>query len=63
LFPSPSGILLWTGLVELIAHEFLFNTEFQKRSTGQCLYAFTCVALGAGIVSLYPISSRPSRNI
>lgn len=34
-----AGILLWTGLVELLAHEFLFSEEMQEASNGKVLYA------------------------
>jgi zinc transporter 1/2/3 len=47
-----SGILLYTGLVELLAHEFLFSKTMMERSTGSVLYAGLCVLLGAGLMAL-----------
>jgi zinc transporter 1/2/3 len=40
-----SGILLYTGLVELLAHEFLFNKEMTEAPIGQVAYAAGCVVL------------------
>lgn len=54
IFDSISaGILLYTGLVELMAHEFLFSNEFKneggfKRMMG----AFTIMCFGTGIMAL-----------
>ncbi|KAL7416494.1 Zinc/iron permease [Mrakia frigida] len=47
-----AGILLWTGLVELLAHEFLFSEEMQKASNGKVFYAMSCMMLGAGLMAL-----------
>jgi len=47
-----SGILLYTGLVELLAHEFLFNREMIDGSIWKFLYAVSTMLLGAGIMSL-----------
>jgi zinc transporter 1/2/3 len=47
-----SGILLYTGLVELLAHEFLFNKEMNEAPVGQVAYAAACVVFGAGIMAL-----------
>jgi len=47
-----SGILLYTGLVELLAHEFLFNKEMTEAPIGQVAYAAGCVVFGAGIMAL-----------
>ncbi|CED85549.1 zip-like iron-zinc transporter [Phaffia rhodozyma] len=47
-----AGILLWTGLVELMAHEFLFNQSMLKASNGKVLYAFSCMILGCGVMAL-----------
>ncbi|KAI0773219.1 ZIP zinc/iron transport family [Trametes elegans] len=47
-----SGILLYTGLVELMAHEFLFNTDMLNGSNGKLAYALTCMVFGAGIMAL-----------
>ena len=47
-----SGILLYTGLVELLAHEFLFNPAMQRASGKHIAFASVFVLLGAGIMSL-----------
>jgi zinc transporter 1/2/3 len=47
-----AGILIYTGLVELMAHEFMFNQEMRKSSIGMMLSAFGCMALGAGLMAL-----------
>jgi solute carrier family 39 (zinc transporter), member 1/2/3 len=53
IFDSISaGILLYTGLVELMAHEFMFNQEMRKASIGMVLSAFGCMCLGAGLMGL-----------
>lgn len=53
IFDSISaGILLYTGLVELMAHEFMFNSEMRKAKMGMVLGAFGCMCLGAGLMAL-----------
>lgn len=53
LFDSISaGILIYTGLVELMAHEFMFNQEMRRSSLGMVLGAFGCMCLGAGLMAL-----------
>ncbi|TFK51936.1 ZIP-like iron-zinc transporter [Heliocybe sulcata] len=47
-----AGILIYTGLVELMAHEFLFSREMANASTGKLVYAITCMCLGCGIMAL-----------
>jgi len=47
-----AGILIYTGLVELIAHEFLFNKEMINGSNGKLAYAITCMLFGCGIMAL-----------
>ncbi|KDQ19003.1 hypothetical protein BOTBODRAFT_28478 [Botryobasidium botryosum FD-172 SS1] len=49
---TSSGILLYTGLVELLAHEFLFNKEMHNASTAKVAYAGGCVVIGAGVMAL-----------
>lgn len=46
------GILLYTGLVELLAHEFMFNPEMRKAGVGTQLFAYGCVAMGVGIMAV-----------
>lgn len=46
-----AGILIYTGLVELLARDFLFNPELtpsRKRQT----FMIVCVFVGAGIMAL-----------
>lgn len=53
IFDSISaGILIYTGLVELMAHEFMFNEEMRKASIKTTLFAFGCMCAGAGIMAL-----------
>jgi zinc transporter 1/2/3 len=47
-----AGILIYTGLVELMAHEFMFNPEMRKSSIWVTLGAFGCMCLGAGLMAL-----------
>ena len=47
-----AGILMCTGFVELLAHEFLFSREMREASTGKLLYALSCVLLGCGLMAL-----------
>jgi len=47
-----SGVLIYTGLVELLAHEFLFNKDMAQRSNGHLAYAVVCMLLGTGIMAL-----------
>lgn len=47
-----AGILLYTGLVELMAHEFMFNPEMRKSSIKMMLFAYLCMCLGAGLMAL-----------
>lgn len=47
-----AGILLYTGLVELMAHEFMFNSEMRESSMTKLLSAFGCMCLGAGLMAL-----------
>lgn len=48
-----SGILIYTGLVELMAHEFLFSNEFKAEGgTKRMFLAYGCMCLGTGIMAL-----------
>ncbi|APA11223.1 hypothetical protein SS1G_11438 [Sclerotinia sclerotiorum 1980 UF-70] len=47
-----AGILIYTGLVELMAHEFMFNQEMRKSSMKMMLFAFGCMVAGAGLMAL-----------
>lgn len=49
IFDSISaGILIYTGLIELMAHEFMFSPYMQNGPVSRTLYAFGLVTLGAG---------------
>lgn len=54
IFDSISaGILVYTGLVELMAHEFLFSGEFKgEGGTKRMLLAYGWMVLGCGIMAL-----------
>jgi zinc transporter 1/2/3 len=53
IFDSVSaGILIYTGLVELMAHEFMFSPYMQKAPVRVVLYAFGLMCLGAGLMAL-----------
>jgi zinc transporter 1/2/3 len=46
------GILMYTALVELVAHEFMFNPEMRKAGLGMQLSAYGCVVLGVALMAL-----------
>lgn len=49
IFDSISaGILIYTGLVELMAHEFLFNAQMRKDRLGKVLAGVATMSVGAG---------------
>ena len=43
-----AGILLYTGLIELMAHEFMFSNEMRRASLKRLLSALFLMCLGAG---------------
>lgn len=47
-----AGILLYTGLVELMAHEIVLNPRMMKSSSGRLTYVFGCMLLGSGLMAL-----------
>ncbi|KAF4593376.1 high-affinity Zn(2+) transporter zrt1 [Pleurotus pulmonarius] len=47
-----AGILLYTGLVELLAHDFLFNKEMMNASNSKLAYALGSMLLGCGLMAL-----------
>lgn len=49
---SSSGILLYTGLVELLAHEFIFNDKMRKAPLRKVMLAIFEMLLGAGLMAL-----------
>ncbi|KAF2738465.1 membrane zinc transporter [Polyplosphaeria fusca] len=53
IFDSISaGILIYTALVELMAHEFMFSPYMQKGPIGRVLSAYLLMTLGAGLMAL-----------
>lgn len=56
IFDSISaGILIYTGLVELLAHEFMFNEHMRNAGVKVQMYALACVALGAALMAILAI--------
>ncbi|KAF9466048.1 ZIP-like iron-zinc transporter [Collybia nuda] len=47
-----AGILIYTGLVELLAHEFLFNKEMMNSSNSRLAYAVCSMLLGCALMAL-----------
>ncbi|KAL4725506.1 low-affinity Zn(2+) transporter zrt2 [Fusarium chlamydosporum] len=47
-----AGILMYTGLVELLAHEFMFNPYMRKAPIKILLLAFACVAFGVAVMAI-----------
>jgi len=47
-----AGILIYTGLIELMAHEFMFSSYMQKAPVSRTLKAFALMILGAGLMAL-----------
>lgn len=45
-----AGILIYTGLVELMAHEFMFSPYMQKGPVSRTFKAFALMILGAGML-------------
>lgn len=54
VFDSVSaGILIYTGIVELMAHEFLYSNEFKSEDgTKSMILAYLCMCTGAGLMAL-----------
>ncbi|KAK8846850.1 hypothetical protein IAR55_005938 [Kwoniella newhampshirensis] len=49
---SSAGILLYTGLVELLAHEILLNPRMMKSRDLKLAFVFGCMLLGSGLMAL-----------
>ena len=47
-----AGILIYTGLVELMAHEFMFSEVMRRAPIKVVLSAFAMMCLGAGLMAL-----------
>ncbi|KAI1277565.1 ZIP zinc/iron transport family [Xylaria sp. FL0933] len=50
-----AGILIYTGLVELLAHEFMFNEQMRKAGLKVQMFALLCVAVGIGLMAVLAI--------
>ena len=57
-----AGILIYTGLVELMAHEFMFSAVMRKASLRAVLSAFAMMCLGAGMNLFTCILLQASRG-
>ncbi|KAG8156597.1 hypothetical protein KVR01_013548 [Diaporthe batatas] len=56
IFDSISaGILLYSGMVELLGHEFLFNSEMRVAPLKVQLAAFACIAIGATVMAVLAV--------
>lgn len=56
IFDSVSaGILMYTGLVELLAHEFMFNPYMRRAPLWMLLLAFACVAFGSAVMAVLAV--------
>ena len=47
-----AGILIYTGLIELMAHEFMFSTSMHRAPIKNVLSAFSLLCLGALLMAL-----------
>ncbi|KAF2671452.1 putative plasma membrane low affinity zinc ion transporter [Microthyrium microscopicum] len=47
-----AGILIYTGLVELMAHEFIFSPQMRNAPIKTVIAAFVLMCFGAGIMAL-----------
>lgn len=47
-----AGILMYTGLVELLAHEFMFNPYMRRAPIKILLLAFACVSFGVAVMAV-----------
>jgi len=46
-----AGILIYTGLVELMAHEFMFSPRMRKAPLKTVVSAYLQMCLGAGLMA------------
>ncbi|GAA6052886.1 hypothetical protein JCM3770_004393 [Rhodotorula araucariae] len=49
---TSAGILLWAGLVECLAHDFVFSSDMAEASNGEVAYSVFFLLLGAGLMAL-----------
>jgi solute carrier family 39 (zinc transporter), member 1/2/3 len=47
-----AGILLYTGLVELLAHEFILNPEIRTMPIYHLTFRVVCLGLGIGLMAM-----------
>ena len=47
-----AGILIYTGLVELMAHEFMFSSVMRRAKLRVVMSAFGMMCLGAALMAL-----------
>jgi zinc transporter 1/2/3 len=47
-----AGVLIYTGLVELLAHDFLFNKEMMQGSNSKLAYALGSMLCGVALMAL-----------
>jgi zinc transporter 1/2/3 len=47
-----AGVLIYTGLVELLARDFLFNSKRMNDSSGRLAFMIVCTLLGAALMAL-----------
>ena len=47
-----AGILIYTGLVELMAHDFMFSSYMRRAPVSEMLYAFGTMCCGAGLMAV-----------
>lgn len=47
-----AGVLIYTALVELMAHEFMFSSSMRRAPLGTVLWAFFLICLGAALMAL-----------
>lgn len=47
-----AGILIYTALVELMAHEFMFSSSMRRAPLRTVLWAFFLICMGAGLMAL-----------
>ncbi|KAI1172949.1 ZIP zinc/iron transport family [Nemania sp. FL0916] len=50
-----AGVLIYTGLVELLAHEFMFNAHMRGAGLKVQMLALGCVAVGAALMAVLAI--------
>lgn len=58
-----AGVLIYTGLVELMAHEFMFSEVMRKAKLPVVLSAFGMMCLGAGMFSEYQRFERADLRV